>query len=172
MKSPENGEDQFVVVGRELPLSGSAMIELLHAVLDKGLPFRFRATGFSMSPFIKNDDVITVRSMGSDAPRLGEVVAFRHPASQRLVVHRVVESGVETCRIRGDAISEDDGSVPRSNILGRVASVERNGKPVRLGMGPERAFIAFLTRSGLFLRVIIPIWMIIRPIVRPNRRSM
>ena len=171
MKSPEDGEDLFVVVGQELPLSGSAMIQLMSAVLDKGMSFRFRAKGFSMSPFIKNDDVITVQSLGSEAPKLGEVVAFRHPMSQRLVVHRVVKPGDGTCRIRGDAISEDDGSVPRSAILGRVVHVERNGKPVRLGMGTERAFIAFLTRSGLFLRVIIPIWIVIRPIVRPNRRS-
>jgi hypothetical protein len=170
LKSPEGGEDLFVVMGQELPLSGSAMIQLLQAVLDKGLPFRFRAKGFSMSPFIKDSDVITVLPLGG-APRLGEVVAFRHPVSQRLVVHRVVKSRADVCRIRGDAIPEDDGLVPRDAVLGRVAKVERDGISVRLGMGPERALIAFLTRTGLFMRVIIPLWMLIRPIVRRNRRS-
>lgn len=169
MKSPENGEDLFAVVGQELPLSGTAMIELMQAILDKGMPFRFRAKGFSMSPFIKDSDVITVRPL-STSPRLGEVVAFRHPMSQRLVVHRVIRARKDKCLIRGDAVSGVDGLVPRGNILGRIEKVERDGKPVRLGMGPERVLVAFLTRTGLFMRVIIPLWMRIRPIVRPNRR--
>jgi hypothetical protein len=170
LKSPENGEDQFVVAGEELPISGAAMMELMQAVLGKGLAFRFRAKGFSMSPFIKDNDVITLLSLSSK-PRLGEVVAFRHPLSQRLVVHRVVHVRQEGCLIRGDAVSEVDGHVPTANILGRVARVEREGRTVRLGMGPERAVIAFFTRTGLFMRVIIPFWMLIRPIVRPTRRS-
>jgi hypothetical protein len=170
LKSPENGEDLFVVVGQELPLSGAAMIQLMQAVLDKGLAFRFRAKGYSMSPFIKDSDVITVLPLRT-VPRLGEVVAFRHPVSRRLVVHRVIRARNDGCLIRGDAVSEMDGLVPRAHILGRVERVERDGKSVRLGMGPERALIAFLTRTGLFMRVIIPLWMRIRPIVRPNRRS-
>ena len=170
MKCPENGEDTYVIPGEELPISGAAMMELLGAVVDKDMPFRFRARGFSMSPFIKDSDVITVLPLTAE-PRLGEVVAFRHPVSQRLVVHRVVGAGSGIFRIRGDAVPQDDGLIPRNDILGRVAAVERNGKPVRLGMGPERALIAFVTRSGLFLRVVIPLWMLIRPIVRPNRRS-
>jgi len=170
LRSPAE-DDLFVVEGQELPLSGAAMLELLVAVLDRGVPFRFKAKGFSMSPFVKDGDVITVISLRNSLPRLGDVVAFRHPVSERLVVHRVVRVGQDGCLIRGDAVPEGDGLVPMANIVGRVSRVERNGRPVRLGMGPERALVAFVTRSGLFLHVIIPFWMLIRPIVRPNRRS-
>jgi len=44
----------------ELQLSGPSLVELLRSVLDKGVPFRFQAKGFCMTPFIKDGDVITV----------------------------------------------------------------------------------------------------------------
>ena len=134
-------DDLFVVEGQELPLSGAAMLELLVAVLDRGVPFRFKAKGFSMSPFVKDGDVITVISLRNSLPRLGDVVAFRHPLSQRLVVHRVVKPGRAACLIRGDAVPEGDGLVPRSDILGRVTRVERWLKPyVSIGPRPEPLF--------------------------------
>ena len=43
-----------------LSLSGEALIELMRAVLARGLPFRFAARGFSMAPFIRDGDVISV----------------------------------------------------------------------------------------------------------------
>lgn len=156
----------FSAKGGELSLSGPALVELLQAVLDKGMPFRFRAKGFSMSPFIKDGDVITVSPLSSAPPRLGEVVAFVHPALEKLVVHRVVGKRGNSYCTRGDSALKMDGLIAEADILGHVTRVERDGKAVSLGLGPERLLIAFLTRRGLLLPFLRPVWKLVRPIVR------
>jgi hypothetical protein len=166
LKSAPDGGDGFSQIGDELPLSGPALSALLQAVLQRGVPFRFRAKGFSMSPFIKDGDVITVSPLAGARPRLGEVVAFQRNGSDALVVHRVVGWRGDSIAIQGDFLPAADDIVPRSRILGRVKRVERGGREVRLGLGPERAVIALLTRSGVFRHMILPFWFRIRRFVR------
>jgi len=140
----------------ELSLSGSAFVTLLRAVLDKGIPFRFRATGFSMSPFIRHSDVLTVSPLPG-GPRLGDVVAFVKQETGGLVIHRVVRTGAGHCLIRGDNSSRDDGYVPEAELLGRITKVERAGRKIILGLGPERYLIAFLARKGLLTPLLLSV---------------
>jgi hypothetical protein len=49
----------------------------------------------------------------------------------------------------GDNSPKADGMIPRKSILGSVQKVERDGKKVYRGLGPERFLIAFLTCRGL-----------------------
>ena len=146
-------------------LSGSALITLLQAVLDKGVPFRFQATGFSMIPFVRDGDVITVAPLAGGTPGLGDVVAFVRPNTGKLAVHRVVGNLSSAFLIRGDNTQETDGLVPAGNILGRVTRVERDGRRVYLGLGPERYPIAFLTRLGLLRLLWRSVWRLVRPLV-------
>jgi signal peptidase I len=132
-----------------LSLSGAALIELMRAVHAKGLPFRFSAGGYSMTPFIKNGDVITVSPLAPQAPRVGDVVAFVHPETRLLCLHRVLSAHGDGFFIQGDNLDEKpDGMIPREAILGRVTGLERAGRRVRLGLGPERLLVAFLSRCG------------------------
>jgi len=149
LKSQKLKSSLFVRKGGELSLSGPALVELLRAVLDKGKPFRFRAKGSSMSPFVKDGDIITVSPLTGDLPRLGEVVAYISAETGRLIVHRVIGKRGECCLIRGDSAGEKQEWVAEAYILGRVTRVERNGKMVSLGLGPERRLIAFLSRRRL-----------------------
>jgi signal peptidase I len=152
--------------GDELLLSGPDLIELLQAVLDKGMPFRFRAKGFSMSPFIKDSDVITVSQLSDNSIRSGDVVAFIRPEMKKLIIHRVAGIQGECLHIKGDNIPDTEELIPKANILGRVTKVERNGKKIYLGLGPERFLIAFLTRKGLLFPLLYPLWRMVRPIFR------
>ncbi len=116
-------------------------------VLAKGLPFRFCARGVSMAPFIKDGDVITVAPFYHSKFKVGDVVAFVCRESGKLIVHRVVARRDGLPFIQGDSIPEiPDGFVPLENLLGRVIKVERSGKQIRMGLGPERFFIALLSR--------------------------
>jgi len=153
-------------------LSSPALVALLRAVLDQGIPFRFRATGFSMLPFVRDGDVITLAPLAGTSPSLGDVVAFLHPDSGKLAVHRVVGKQGDSVLVRGDNTEKPDGLVPTADLLGRVTRVERDGRRVYLGLGPERCLIAFLTRRGLFLSLALPVWRLLRPIVprRSGRR--
>jgi hypothetical protein len=146
-----------------LALSGPGLLEFIEAVLAKGAQFRFRARGFSMHPFIQDGDVITVLPLDGHAPKPGEVVAFCHPQTQKLVVHRVLAAFAEGCVIRGDSASEADGFISLENVLGTVGRVEREGRQVRLGLGPERRLIAWLSRHNLLQPFIRRTWHVLRP---------
>jgi hypothetical protein len=50
---------------------------------------------------------------------------------------------------RGDASPQTDDPVGWGDVLGHVSGVERGGRPVGLGLGPERVLIAVLSRWGL-----------------------
>jgi len=140
----------FTIKGRELPLSSQALIELMREVLGKELPFRFQARGWSMSPFIRDGDVITVAPLLKTRPGLGEVVAFIHPETAHPVVHRIVARKETGWMIQGDNLGPPhDGLVPPANILGRVTRIERQGRRVWLGLGLERYGITLLARLGL-----------------------
>lgn len=147
------------------------LLDMLHATLEKGALFRFRAKGFSMSPFIRDDDVVTVSPLRGLPCRVGDVVAFVSPYSQRLMLHRVVGRSVDSCLIRGDHAPASDGLIPNVSILGRVSKIERKGKGVLLGLGCERLLIACLVRMGLFSGFLLPIWRRIHPIVKKWRAS-
>ena len=166
MKSQGTKPALFSTKEGELYLSGPALFELLQAVFDKGMSFRFKAKGFSMSPFIKDGDVVTIFPLAGASPRLGDVVVFVHPEMGRLIIHRVAGKRGDSILIRGDNTNDADGLIPKANILGRVTKVERDEKEVFLGLGPERILIAFLTRKKLLFPLLLPVWRLIRPIIR------
>jgi hypothetical protein len=135
----------------EWSISGAALAELLRDVLRKGAPFTFRAGGFSMSPFIKDGDDITLFPLNGISPGLGDVVAFIHKGNGMPFIHRVVGKKGNAYLLKGDNATETDGFIPESDILGCVRMVERKGLRVFFGLGPERFLIAYLNRRGILL---------------------
>lgn len=129
-------------------MSGPGLRDLLQAVLARDMSLRFRARGFSMTPFIQDGDVITVAPFSGRKPSLGDVMAFIHPRANKLVVHRGLRQQGDAWQLCGDNVTVSDGLVPANNIIGRVNRIERNGKQLRLGIGPERIFIAFFKRQN------------------------
>ena len=136
----------------ELSLSGAALTELMTAVLAKGKAFRFRARGWSMSPFVKDGDILTVAPLGGRQPRTGEIVAFLHPKTGRVAVHRIVRSAAGRYLIRGDNTDMADGTLEAERIVGVVAEVVRNGKTVRGVDGRAAVLVAWLSRTGRLVR--------------------
>lgn len=122
------------------------------AVLAKGCDFRFRARGWSMTPFIRDGDVLCVSPFLENPPGVGEVVAYIQPTCEKLAVHRLVRRQGNDWLILGDntpgATSE---RVPSTNLIGRVTCIERDSKRVWLGLGPERYLIALFSRTGILL---------------------
>ncbi|MCJ7644034.1 MAG: S24/S26 family peptidase [Candidatus Aminicenantes bacterium] len=139
-----------VVRGRELSLSGESLLGLLEAVLAKGVPFRFRARGFSMSPLIKDGDVLTVAPRGEARLRPGDTVAFINPLNGKPAVHRIIRLDRGFVVVKGDNVAEPDGLVPERVVLGIVTAVERRGKKIHFGLGIEGRMVAFLSSHGLF----------------------
>lgn len=109
-------------------LSTPVIMELIEAVHEKGASFRFQAKGFSMTPFIRDGDVITVSPLAGHILRRGDVLAFRHRQQPQMMVHRVLHAKAGEYFIQGDNCPEADGWIPAENILGLITRVERGGK--------------------------------------------
>jgi hypothetical protein len=152
--------------GGVLSLSGPDLQEFIKAVLIKGACFRFKARGFSMHPFIQDGDVITISPLGGRGPGLGRVVAFCHPETQRLVVHRVLAEVPGGYLVRGDGSPKGDGFIPVKNVFGTVSRVERQGMKVWVGMGPEGRLLAWLSRLNLLQPLVQRTTQIFSPALR------
>jgi ribosomal protein S18 acetylase RimI-like enzyme len=142
----------FVSHGGELHLSNLGQLSLLQGMAERGASLRTSVRGFSMTPFIQDQDVVTIAPMNGRPPRVGEVVAFSHPDCDRLAIHRVVACTERGWIVRGDNCPEADGVVGIERVHGRVVAVERGGKPVRVGLGMSGRLIAALNRGTLLGR--------------------
>jgi signal peptidase I len=135
---------------QDLTLPNPVVRDLMLTVLQKGRPFRFRALGSSMSPFIRDGDVLIIQPKSGKKPGLGQVVAFILPESGLLMVHRVIQQRGPHFLVQGDNLpGHIDGMLTEDDILGTVTEVKRAGKRVWLGLGLTGAWVAWLARTGL-----------------------
>jgi hypothetical protein len=144
------------VQSRIVRLSGTRFQEILYAVLSKSVPVRFQACGFSMHPYIRDLDVVTVSPLPRRSLRVGDVIAFRKSCCGSLVLHRIQRMGPEGLLVRGDNLLAPDGLVSLHDVIGLVTLAERdgavayraadagasadsnNGKPLGQGVGAAR----------------------------------
>ncbi len=142
-------ESSFIRTADELPLSNLAQLELLRGFAERGKTLRTRVRGFSMAPFIRDGDIITVSAINGRTPKVGEVVAFIQPASGKLAIHRIIAHIGEDWLLRGDNSSEPDGIIRKEQLIGLVTGVESRGRTMRFGLGIERVIIAWVVRRNL-----------------------
>lgn len=108
-------------------------------VLSAGGAFRFGARGWCMRPFLFPGDTVTVGPVNSSELKQGMIVLYRG-AWGGLACHRVVRidssGGDEAAAIfvRPDAAGPDE-LIKSACVLGRVVSVERDGKRYPLDHG-------------------------------------
>ncbi len=149
----------------ELCSSDQSFFALLKDILCKGSQCRFQAKGYSMSPFIRDGDVLTISPLPDSSPIIGDIVAFVHPETKKLTIHRIISRKGDSYIIKGDNANESDGLLRKENILGLVTGIERDGRKVFICLGPERFLIAFLNRRGLLFPLLLSLRRIIRPLV-------
>jgi hypothetical protein len=143
----------YVSHGAELSLSNRGQLELLRGMNERGVALRTTARGFSMHPFIKDQDVLTISPIHDSEPQVGDVAAFIHPHTGKLVIHRIITRTAAGWQLKGDNSTETDHLTAREHMLGRVTRIERKGKDVRLGLGLERRVIAALTRYHILTMI-------------------
>lgn len=134
----------------EITLSGSQMIGILRAIQDKKEVFRFQVKGTSMIPSICEGDMITLSLCRSFSPTPGEVVAFRHPLTERLILHRVIGLRDNGYYVNGDNIHGSDLKIPEKNLLGVVVRIDREGRRL---YWPDRSRSPFWAKLYFFLHL-------------------
>lgn len=77
--------------------------------------------GNSMEPAFSLGDAIVIDTNAT--PTVGDVITFRAPGDGTVVTHRVISTGGDAYRTKGDANdNEDFSSVPEANVMGVVHS--------------------------------------------------
>lgn len=122
--------------------------KILAAVIERNQVLRMKVRGLSMSPLIRDGDVATITPMRGCPAEVGEVVAFSRNGDGKLTIHRVVAREKNGWRLRGDSCAGDNGVIPAARIIGRITGVDRQGRSIRFGIGPERRIIAWMVRSN------------------------
>ena len=105
----------------------------LRALLATGHAARFRATGDSMYPTIRDGDCLHVVPCETSRLRRGDVILA---ASERgLTAHRIVRiresGGAMAITTRGDNAFRSDASIEAADVLARVEQISRGGSAPR-----------------------------------------
>lgn len=144
----------------EHTLDPEELVNLIRAAVVDGNMICFNAPGRSMAPFIQSGDKIYVAPAAKGSINAGDILAFVHPESGRVLAHRVVKIANGRFFCKGDSVtSEGDGWISFEDVLGRVVRIQRDGKEIHLGLGVERKLIALLSR-----------WKILVPLLNFLRR--
>ena len=126
------------------------LLNLTAELLSWGTTVRFRPSGRSMYPSIREGELITVEPVQASDVKIADIVLYR--SGRGLIAHRVIEvscpqaepsavgaagfslraSSSRVFRLRGDASLSCDQPVEAEQILGRVVGVERNGRSIQL----------------------------------------
>jgi signal peptidase I len=140
---------------------------IVEQTLAGGVGVRFKASGGSMHPSIRDGETIAAAPVAASDVVCGDILLYR--CRGRLLAHRVVEildrDGVRMLRTRGDAKTACDAPVAAGDVLGRVTTVTRGARHVRLDGRAAR-----LRHRLRALAVEARIW-ITAPIVRPGRHA-
>jgi signal peptidase I len=110
--------------------------EVSRELLQQGLCVRFRPGGRSMQPTIRDGEAITVAPVRPDEVKRGDILLYSN--GEGLIAHRVLKieakKGAEESYfiLRGDSSLDCDEPVAAGSVLGRVVSVERSGRTVKL----------------------------------------
>jgi hypothetical protein len=112
-------------------------VRIFNELLRQGHQVKFKAPGHSMYPTIYDGDLITVEKKKPSDICVGDIILYHH--ENGVVAHRVIniqapQSSVHSTQhfflLRGDAAIHDDAPVSSEQILGKVVSIERNGRRI------------------------------------------
>ena len=162
LKLREAEQSFTLITGKEAFISGIELIELIRTVFAKGACFRIKVSGYSMLPFIRNSDVVTISGLYNSSLDIGKVVAFIDLNVNKLTIHRIIGTNNGAYLIKGENVFNSDGWVPRENILGCVTKIERNGRAIFLGLGRERLIIALFSRIRIWY-LLLRLWRLLPP---------
>lgn len=130
---------------------GPEFEELAVQLLQAGRSIRFRARGSSMSPLVRDGDILDVCPIGDGATGVDDIVLYRS-CSNGIIVHRVVgvggQGGEVTLLVKGDSVGKADPEVEECQVLGRVVGIDRRGR--RIALTP----LFWRHRSSLFLHLL------------------
>lgn len=131
--------------------------ELSHALrkeaIKNGHAVQTLASGYSMFPFLRKGDILTVEPIPMNKIKRGDVVVFE--MEENWIAHRVIkirnsEKGLEFL-LRGDTCISFDPVVNQFNYVGALINFTRNKKTVSLHTSRKKIRAQFHLIGGFLL---------------------
>ncbi len=148
---------------------------VVQSLLDEGLSVRFRASGRSMLPALRDGECLIVAPARAVDVDIGDVLLCdtrRGPIAHRVSSIERLADGERRFMLRGDASLEGDAPVASRQVSGKIVSVERDGRAVSLAirggrLGRLAVKAALEVRPGLVAAMrTLKTW---RPWLAPSR---
>ena len=102
---------------------------LFQDILQRGVKLRVRVTGRSMIPFLRGNEVLTIRQEPCLSLSMGDLILFRStydlPVLHRIIRIRKNDNGAFWFLTKGDALRSFDEEIHESSVLGKVLRIER-----------------------------------------------
>jgi signal peptidase len=113
---------------------GQEKVILLQEIISaRGRRLRLRIRGASMSPTLRDGDLVEVRPVEPAQLRVGDLVLFKTQQGD-LLVHRCVTKSDENGQVwfttKGDASPSFDSPIGPEQVLGRVNLILRKRRPI------------------------------------------
>jgi len=145
-----------------LNLKREDFASIAQEVLGRGKTFKFKAKGGSMSPFIRNGDVVEVVPVKGKI-NFGDIILY-HSSCGSPVIHRVIQRNKESIITKGDSVPSSDQPIFSKQVLGRVVAVEKNGWCIRLDKPVGKLLNIILAKISPFSFLIYPSLKFIKPL--------
>ena len=136
-------------------------------VLGRGRALRFKAKGGSMSPFIRNGNVVEVVSVKGKV-NFGDIILY-HSSYGNSIIHRVIQRNKESIITKGDSVPSSDQPIFSKQVLGRVVSIEKNGWRIRLDKPVGKLLNILLATISPFSSLIYPPFRLVKRAVRSKK---
>lgn len=139
--------------------TGEQFYAMMTAFFNKSDKYQFKiqCPGFSMTPFIRHDSLLTLAVLdASHTLQTGDIVLAAMHEYRKMVVHRVIACKNNRYQVKGDNNLKSDGWFNREDLLGRVQSIEFNGRQTALTPWINR-LIAGASKTGLLNYLFLPI---------------
>ena len=120
------------------------LIENNHAV-------KIVASGYSMFPFMRNGDLLTISPVPIEEIQIGDVAVFE--SNNDWISHRVIDirktNNEITLILRGDTCIQLDPLVTKANYIGKTVAFERGGKVYEVGSKKNKRIARVILSLGL-----------------------
>ena len=144
---------KHTVMKAETAISPENHHKIIREHLKPGERISIKACGGSMRPFILDRDMVTIAACSPKDLRRGEIGVYL-AGDGRLTMHRLLKIEASRYVFRGDATTGAPEWVSGSEVLGRVESVQRDGKLVYRNTALSR-WIGILWHKSGALRAFI-----------------
>lgn len=102
-------------------------LNLYEDILNSGSCLRMKVTGRSMSPFLRGEEILTIKKVPGSSLHNGDLIFFKTRYGS-LLLHRIIRKQYKDMLIfqtKGDATVIPDEPVSERGVLGKVYKIEK-----------------------------------------------